>query len=82
VNSNVLFLVAALVLSVLGATIVWLLSRPRRPKGSSVEQFNRHLRALSTERGGPFHAPSGVRPIDPSQHDPVPDDDRRAGTGT
>jgi hypothetical protein len=80
-NSNVLFLVAALVLSVLGAMVVWLLSRPRRPKGSSVDQFNRHLRALSTERGT-FHAPSGVRPIDPSQPDPVHDDDRRAGTGT
>lgn len=78
-NTNVMFLVAAVVLSAVGALVVWLFSRPRRPKGSSVEQFSRHLDALSPERRG-VRPPSAM----PRHTMNGRDDDlrgRRTGTG-
>jgi len=46
-SNSVVFLLIAVGLSLLGTFVVWLHGRPRRPK-SSVDVFNRSLRALAT----------------------------------
>jgi hypothetical protein len=57
-SNSIVFLSIAVGLSVLGSLIVWIHGRPRR-KGSSVDHFNRGLRALSAN--GSRHEPlSGV----------------------
>jgi hypothetical protein len=47
--SNLLYLLAAVVLSVIGCTILWL--RRRRPQGleAGIHEFTRELRALAPD---------------------------------
>jgi hypothetical protein len=69
VSNSVLFLLAAVGLSVIGTCAVWLHGRPRRPK-SSVDHFAQSLHALSMQRGR-REAPSGVTPLPPRATRPV-----------
>ncbi len=62
-SNSVLFLLAAVALSIVGTFAVWLHGRPRRPK-SSVDHFAQNLRALSMQRGR-SEPPSGVTPLPP-----------------
>jgi hypothetical protein len=65
-SNSVVFLLIAVGLSMLGTLVVWLHGRPRRSR-SSVDVFNRSLRALSTNdsQREPLSGVT-VRPIDDS----------------
>jgi hypothetical protein len=61
VSNSILFLVAALGLSVVGTVGVWLHGRPRRPR-SSVDHYAHHLRNISMH-DGLTEPPSGITPL-------------------
>ena len=61
-NSNLLFLVGAVVLAVLGAVLVRLVTRPRtRPIGAN--EIQQALRNMSRHRPRRVHGPDGLRLI-------------------
>ena len=61
-NSNLLFLVGAVVLAVLGSVVVRLVTRPRtRPVGAN--EIQQALRNMSRHRPRRVHGPDGVRLI-------------------
>ena len=61
-NSNLLFLVGAVVLAVLGSVVVRLVTRPRtRPIGA--HEIQQALRNMSRHRPRRVHGPDGVRLI-------------------
>ena len=82
-SNSVVFLLIALGLSVLGATVVWLHGRPQRNRRDN-NDFGATLRALSENRRS-SEPTNGVRPIDPkasaaSPRDPRPSKGTRPGS--
>jgi len=62
VNPNLLFLVGAVVLAVLGSVLIRLVTRPRtRPVGAN--EIQQALRNMSRHRPRRVHGPDGVRLI-------------------
>jgi hypothetical protein len=74
-SNSVVFLLIAVGLSLLGTFVVWLHGRPRRSK-SSVDVFNRSLRALATNETQ-YEQLSGVT-VRPVVDDDTDDDDMPA----
>ena len=79
-SNSVVFLLIAVGLSVLGTLAVWLHGRPRRSR-SSVDVFNRSLRALSTNESSQREPLSGVT-VRPFRVDGEPLDDTEAAPGS
>ena len=53
-TAPVLFLVGAVALSLLGALVVWLLSRPKKERfGESIHAFRKDLRAIAPPKPPP-----------------------------
>jgi hypothetical protein len=76
-SNSIVFLMIAVGLSVLGSLVVWIHGRIRR-RGTSVDHFNRGLRALAAH-GGRHEAAAGItlrRSVDedePPSHTPPVD---------
>jgi hypothetical protein len=63
VTAPVLFLLGAVTLSILGAMVVWLLSRPRKERfGESIHSFRQDLSALAPPPPAPPRSRPGPRP--------------------
>lgn len=59
---NLIFLVGALVLSVVGSVWLWLRNRPPTSVMSSIDGFRQEMSALAGERPSPTTGPSPRRP--------------------
>lgn len=62
-TAPVLFLLGAVTLSLLGALVVWMLSRPKKERfGESIHSFRKDLHAIAPPRAPAPRSKPGPRP--------------------
>ena len=80
-SSNMVFLLLAVAISVIGSTALWLRSRKPTGVGSSIDSFAREMQALAPDatnraelpESGPRSVSGGTEPVGPLQVAPLPD---------